>query len=247
MNIIRLRTLLVLFWVGALWTENAYAIPETFTDQASFQAAVAALPNQQTLDFEALSSGSLLSSGDSVGGITFNYAITGLTMQIRNDYDSTSASNYLGLNSNDGLFVSGDTYSMVFNHPINALGLYVISADIINDGDFKLVVNPGSAANSDTPDVTLSDGGAGYFIGILDSSQTFTSADLLSLDPDHTGLFTFNVDDISMASARSGSESVPEPSTLFLFGSGVSGFLFFRSLKKESCRESLSDLYAGTK
>lgn len=45
-----------------------------FTEQAAFQTAISGAVSQSTLDFEGLA-GTTLASGDSVGGITFTFAL----------------------------------------------------------------------------------------------------------------------------------------------------------------------------
>ena len=85
----------------------------SYTNEADFLAAIAPLPIQQTVDFESLSAGEVIPSGTTVDGITFNYSIDGLQMNIGDTFDTTSPNNYLGLDDGgDGVFLSGDSFTM---------------------------------------------------------------------------------------------------------------------------------------
>ena len=104
----------------------AHASPTFYTTEAAFFIALTG--PSQTLDFEGLPVGTLLPSGSTVDGIAFTYTIPGFTMQIRDDYGTTSGTQYLGVNSIDGTFLSGDSFTMTLSSPVTALGLYVIGA-----------------------------------------------------------------------------------------------------------------------
>jgi len=199
----------------------AQASPTFYTTEAAFFTNLTG--PSHTLDFEGLPVSTLLPSGSVVGGIAFTYTIPGFTMQIRDDFGTTSGTHYLGVNSIDGTFLSGDAFTMTFVSPVTALGLYVIGAPGANvAGDFELTaLGSGSVFNSSTPDISLTDGDA-YFLGIIDPAG-FTSADMngttTNCDPATGCQYVWNVDDITTA----GLASVPEPSSLFLLGSGLAG------------------------
>ncbi len=201
---------------GVFLANIAHALPTTYTSQATFLAALSGSP--QTLNFDGLAVGTPIPSGGAVGSITFTYSIPGFTMEVRDDFGTTSGTNYLGVNSVDGTFLNGDSFTMTFASTVTALGLYVIGAPGANvAGDFDLnATGSGSVANSPTPDVLLVDGDA-YFLGIIDLAG-FSSADLTSCGA--CGQFVFNVDDIT---TTGGGASVPEPSSLLLLGSGLVG------------------------
>ena len=63
----------------------------TFTDSSAFDAAVAG--TTATIDFDGTAAGTTLASGSGVGDVTFTYSITGVTLEVRDDFDTTSGSN----------------------------------------------------------------------------------------------------------------------------------------------------------
>jgi hypothetical protein len=84
----------------------------TYTDSAAF---LAALPGSAaTLDFDSQAVATPIPSGSSLGGITFTYSIAGLTMQVVDNFDTTSGSNSLGLNDpgNFNQFIAGDGFDL---------------------------------------------------------------------------------------------------------------------------------------
>ncbi len=202
----------------------AYASPTTYTSRAAFLGALSG--SSQTLNFDSLAAGTLVSSGGAQGGITFTYSIGDvsgpLSLQVRNDFGTTSPPNYLGVSSTDGTFLNGDSFTMGFGGTITALGLDVIGAPGANfTGDFVLnVAGGGSVANGASPDVFLSDGDA-YFLGIIDPAG-FTSATMTGstsgCDPLSGCQYVWNVDDIT---TRSAGTSVPEPGVLIVFSFGA--------------------------
>ncbi len=74
---IRCLTLAALCLLVTALAAPAIAGTVTFTDSASFFAALPGPP--QTLDFEGLAPETLLPSGSTVDGVTFTYSINGLT------------------------------------------------------------------------------------------------------------------------------------------------------------------------
>lgn len=78
-------------------TSTSHAAVLTYTNQSSFLSSLSG--SSTTLDFESQASGSLINSGDTLGGITFDYSIgpPPVDMMVTNDFLTTSGSNYLGL------------------------------------------------------------------------------------------------------------------------------------------------------
>jgi len=220
---------LMVLIAGVLGAGMAQAAVMGFTNQSDFLSAIGGLPGQQNLDFEAQTAGNLILSGSSAGNVTFTYDFGGFNMQVRADYLTTSGSNYLGTDG-DGVFLAGDTFTMTFSQAVNAVGLFVISGEIIYAGDFSLSTGAGSVMNSDLTDSTfgtLSDGGQVFFLGLADLDQAFTSATFAS--GLQGGDFLFNVDDIRTASATA---SVPEPSSILLVSMGMIGAGLLRKIRK---------------
>ena len=168
-----------------------------------------------TYDFDALTAGTLIASGDALNGATFSYSLSGPgnpSILVDDVFGTTSPNNYLGTDDGSGAFVSGDGFTITFDQTMRSVGLYVISADLIFADDFTITTNSGqSVGNTATSDVTLTDGDA-FFIGLIedDFSLGFDSITLSSQDFG----FLFNVDDITVS-------QVPLPAAVWLFGSGL--------------------------
>jgi len=201
----------------------AEASPTTYTSQAAFFTALGG--PSQTLDFESLPVSTTIPSGTTQSGITFTYSLGALSLQVRNDFDTTSPTHYLGVTSTDGTFLNGESFTMDFASPITALGLYVIGAPDANmAGDFSLVAFGSGLGNDAVPDRFLADGDA-YFLGIIDPAG-FSEALLLSTtascNPASNCQFVWNVDDITTRSAET---AVPEPPSLLLLLPGAAGLV----------------------
>jgi hypothetical protein len=212
---------------SVVFSTASHAITTTYTTESSF---LAALPGAaSTLDFDSTASGTIINSGDSVGGITFTYSIgpPPINMAVVSDFETTSGTNYLGLDDpgNFNLFIAGDTFSLSFANPVNALGMYFVSGDPLFANDIELVTASGSAFNSDTVDVSFGDGGLAYYIGLISDTQ-FSSASI-QFDPSAEGAFLYSVDDITTA-------VVPIPGAIWLFISGLLGFTGLRTKRKPS-------------
>ena len=125
-------TLTAALWVMLVGV--SHATPMAYTDSAAFFGA---LPGPSTtLDFESLSDEEIIADGDTIEGITFFYDFGGVQMQVRDDYDTTSPDNFLGT-TDANVFQDGDDFDLSFA-PINALGMFFLSADPMLDGDIEL-------------------------------------------------------------------------------------------------------------
>jgi hypothetical protein len=121
--------------------------------------------------------------------------------------------------------IAGDEFSMGFDRPVNAFGMFFITSDPMWAGDIELQTDAGSV----TPDVIegalLPDGGLTYFFGMT-STDAFSSVDLI-FNPDAAEAFIYSVDDITTASA-----AVPLPGGIWLLGSGLAGLVGLKHRKK---------------
>lgn len=197
---------------------NSYATT-SYTDSTLFFNAINTY-STSILDFDTETAGSIINNGDTLSGITFNYAALqsfGVSMQIVDDFSTTSGSNYLGTNDG-GMFQAGDGFNLSFNS-VNAIGMFFISGEELENDDISLTVTNASGVTeallSSVSEYTLSDGGFVYFLALLDDTNTFDSVEISSLDCG--GCFLYNVDDITTSSIS----SVPVPAAFWLFLTGL--------------------------
>jgi hypothetical protein len=218
-----------------LWAPLGQAALDTYTNVSDFDAAVASgFQPISDLNFDGLASGTIIDSGSTVQGVTFTYSLGGgaFDLQVGSTFDTTSPPNYLGTTGDDA-FLSGDAFTMTFAQPEQAVGLFVISGGIDFAGDYTLTTADGSVDNSNSTDSTfgtLGDGGAVYFLGMVetDPTKTFTSASFSSLAD--LGI-PFNIDDIvtTVASTSVGPPPVPDgASTLELLSGACACLLALR-------------------
>ena len=199
------------------------AFGDSYTSSTSFNAAISGLSGVTTANFDSDPTGDI-AQGGTVDGITFTYNINGGagSLAIDNLFDTTSGTNYLGSDdpTTEALF-PGDSVTMTFSTPINALGFFIIGGPY-TDGDFTLTSSTASATSSSTLETTLPDGGQVIFLGIS-STADFSSA-TISLDPGAGELW--NIDDITSAqgmpnSGGGGNTPMPEPSSSALLALGL--------------------------
>src|SRR5687768_13174530 len=112
----------------------------SFTSKAAFDAAIAGMSDLQTVDFEGVAAGTTFASGTGTGGLTFDYAISGFTLQVSDTFGTTSGTNYLGLDNPDTAFNLGDSVTIQFGRTVHAVGLYVMAGNDALAGDFELSV-----------------------------------------------------------------------------------------------------------
>jgi hypothetical protein len=197
---------------------GAFATPLAYTDRAAFDAAVSGF-TVGTENLDSQSAGTVISSGSAVGAISFSYNFGGVQMAVTDGtafggssvpFSTTSPHNFLGTTDLD-IFQDGDDFGMHFA-PTNAIGLYLLSADPLIDGDFLLTVNGIAAglAASHVQQYFADDGTSVFFLGIVDPNASFTTASLTTSHDGSTGSFLWNADDIVTA------RNVPEPGSLAL-------------------------------
>ena len=206
-----------------LLLSTAHAVPQAFNDPASFNSFVASLGgSSQLLDFDSVPTGTVIPSGTAIGGTTFTYSLGDVSLQVINAFATTTDGNSLGTDDAWSL-QAGDGFSLAFNGPANAVGMYFIVSPESDDlvlGDILIRANGFDAELSGgAPLYSLDDGGKVYFLGLGDSSKAFLTASILTNQA--CGCFLYNVDDITTA-------AVPEPSTLWLLAAGMAGLGLLR-------------------
>jgi hypothetical protein len=223
MSLNKIRVLAAIVALGLTTAVNAALL--TFTDQAAFLAALPGAAN--TLDFDSQAAGTLIPSGSTIDGVTFNYDFGGVSLAVTDGaqyggggpFNTTSGTNFLGTNDADVL-QDGDEFSLSFA-PVNAIGMNFITAalaDPMMDDDIILSAGGTSVGlNSLAAGTDLGDGGIPFFLGIINTSATFTTADISNIGG---GYFLYNVDDITTAVSV-----VPIPGAIWLFASGLLGLI----------------------
>ena len=204
-----LTTVFLLFGITSTQAATTY-----YYTEADYLSALGTAPTT-TYNFDTLAAGTTIADGSTLDGATFSYTLSppgSPSILVDNVFDTTSPDNYLGTDDGSGAFVGGDGFTMSFDQTMRAIGLYVISADLILDGDFTVTTSSGqSVSNTGAADVTLTDGDA-YFLGLIedDFSMGFDSITLTTFDAE----YLFNVDDITVS-------PVPLPAAVWLMGSGM--------------------------
>ena len=202
---------------------NVQAATFGFTDSAAFQAA---LPGPASVvNFDNVNAGTSVQDGVPFQGISFTSNVDNIPgrsgLIVSAEFLTTSPLNNLGVDdgfSQELLF--GDEVALNFSAPVQAVGLSIVAAPTVTlANDFQLTGGGGSIFNVGNPEQTLFDGGEVFFLGLI-SDQAFNNAQLISFGDQSDTSLGFNVDDISSVSAANPAP-IPEPSTVFLLGTGL--------------------------
>lgn len=198
----------------AVLTSAAHAIPTGYTDRASF---LTDLPGLAAVEgFDTALPGTTIASGGTLGDFTYQYDVLagfGVSLQVVDDFDTTSGLNSLGTDDG-GVLQQGDDVEIVANGPVNAFGLSLILSDIALSDEIRLTANGVTVGLEETAVTNLADGGIAYFLGLIDLASTFTSVSLTTSQCGaDCGYFLFSMDDLTTASAP---VAVPEPGTFAL-------------------------------
>lgn len=224
----KFRVTLLPALAAILFAPVLQAVPVAYTDATLFSNALAGA-TVNTLTFEGQTAPSTVADGDTLEGITFNHDLAdfGVSMIVTDGFDTTSPGNFLGTNDSN-VFLDGDNFDLGFG-PVNAIGMFFISADTMFDGDITLTAG-GETASLVAGDggADLGDGGIPYFLGIVDTMNSFTLAEIVAFGGDPNDVFFFfNVDDITTATFT-GVSPIPLPGAVWLFLSGIMGLAALR-------------------
>ncbi len=195
-----------------------------YTDQAMFNTALLGL-SQSIVNFDSTPVGTLLPSGSGIGGVNFQYSFAAqllVTDGTRNGAPPLSAhsgTRFLGLDIVGAqLAPTFNNFTMTFNSPVSALGLFVVVSDDQGASpafpdDLLLTSSQGGQTaslntNLSYPTITTSPANPSraFFLGLVENTGASLGTVGLSANQFATG-YGYRVDDITFVAA------VPEPST----------------------------------
>ena len=162
----------------ALSATTAKAAPTAYTERAAFLAAAGGAGVELRLP---AAPGTTIADGQVVGANQYSFDLGGVALAVAASRDMGVGPVVLGVDDPpDHLFVGGDAITWNFSNA-SAFGFYVIlgPGEAIAPGDFRLTIANLSLTTAMTPDLVLADGGAAYFLGIVDPDG-FSSASLES-------------------------------------------------------------------
>jgi hypothetical protein len=159
----------------------------TFTDPPAFQAA---LIDQTTITFDDLGSGTIMPSGMTLSGVTYTFNASGFAGLATNAFLAISPPNTLGVSRGLGFsgdyFFAGDSVTLTFAQPINAIGAYFSSNPVAGTTQrFIFIATPSGTAFSGN---ALPEGTFGFqanalrFVGLV-SDTPFSQATLAITNP----------------------------------------------------------------
>lgn len=212
---------------------DAHAGLIAYQSRAAFDLAIAGWSATSTT-FEAQAAGAAFGAGTGPAGsgFTLNYtsgSASGLTPTVSDQFWTTSANNYLGLDNPDSAFEAGDALAFNFGGGVHAFGLYVIGTHDIGAGDITLTTGASSVANAALAELQDGAGSFAFFLGFVSSdASTFSSVTLNDLTLGNQRLLGIAVDDVVLARNNGGNGNpgtgVPEPGTLVLSLAGLLAF-----------------------
>ena len=202
----------------AIGVDQASGAIVPFTTRTSFDAT---LPGATIEGWESYAAGTTFANGSTVNGITYNSS-TNIAV-VTNQFRNTTTPNSLGRTETVpgfDFFAAADTITFGFVTPIFAFGID-INTFAVNAGSYQATTNLGDIALSGFgpfPGFTT-----GQFVGF--TSDTQISSVIIGLGPlaDTTANNSYTLDTMRRTVTRTA--TVPEPSALLLFSSGLAGLV----------------------
>lgn len=221
--LLRKCLLLVAIVASLALSQAASAALLTFSNLADYQSqlTLSGIAETNFTNFDALVPmipGSGSATGFTDNGINFVGSVAtplGVFSTATEGDFTNSGLNYLGYNiANSTDFFQGDTFTIVLPGGARAVRLNISSPNDVTNVDFATLTVGGTSTNTLAANsVPISGATRGYFLGIIDTTSSFQSADL-----SFAGLGLYRVDDVGFA-------AVPEPSSLALAAiAGLFGF-----------------------
>lgn len=204
----------------------ATAATFSFTSSQDFFDNIDIAP-RFTETFDGLPANTIISPGTALNGITYQ-TFNGVTAGRIDDNFSRFGSGSLAAEADGNLatpdfFKGGQGFSVSFNRPVYAVGIFFNANPTNSNSDFYIQTSVGTAATGG--DSSNYDTGTFFFAGLV-SDTPFTTATFGSRSADAT----YTVDNLTYTTA---STAVPEPATVLGTLAGT-GFIAVKSRRKNS-------------
>jgi hypothetical protein len=227
-----MRTLLLAAVLIPAVAGSARAEILTFTNFEAFRAAVGGGP--LTIEgYEGLAPNTLIPGGTVLNGVAYNFSpptLGGSQGQGRIDDQLVAFGQSLAIFRTttspafgqepplESFFYPGESVTVTFPNPVNAVGVF-FNAEPSATGPGEMFVSTALGTAFNGGDNTAVFGSPNeitptlYFVGLISTTGTFTSATIGSIDTGVNG--GFNLDNLSFGVAQVA--EIPEPATLAVF------------------------------